>query len=104
MMCLNASMGIFFLGFNQGVFNVVQLIILELNGETDEDKKSLYSSLMTSFNPLGGLIGALLGTQVLKIFKSLKKSFICMDILGIIATVIILIDFKVENIVVGRFF
>lgn len=41
------------------------MIILNIKDVTDEDEKSLYSALMSSFNPLGGLIGALIGTYVL---------------------------------------
>lgn len=90
-MCLNASLGIFFLGFNQGVFNVVQLIILELKGVDDDSERSLYSALMSSSNPLGGFIGGVLATYVLLCAGTIKRSFFVGDILGIIGTVIILL-------------
>jgi len=59
---------------------------------------------MTSFNPLGGLIGALTGTYILKCCGGLKKSFFLADFIGIIGTVIILSKIDILNIVIGRFF
>jgi len=76
---------------------------LELKGVDDEDERSLYSALMSSFNPLGGLIGALVGTYVLKYCNSLRRSFFLMDLLGIIGTVCILVKVDIINIVIGRF-
>lgn len=58
---------------------------------------------MTSLNPFGGLLGALVGTYVLKCCGGIKKSFFAVDICGIIGTVIILIKADVPNIVIGRF-
>lgn len=46
---------------------------------------------MTGSNPLGGLIGALLGTYLLKVCGTLKRSFILTDLLGIIGCVIIVL-------------
>jgi hypothetical protein len=38
MMCANAALGILFMGFNQGIFNVAQLSIMELNGITEKEE------------------------------------------------------------------
>lgn len=58
---------------------------------------------MTAGNPLGGLIGALVGTYVLKCCGGLKKSFYILDFFGIIATIIIMVKVVIINIVIGRF-
>lgn len=58
---------------------------------------------MSSFNPLGGLIGALVGTYVLKCCGGIKKSFMLMDLVGIIGTVVILVKIDIVNIIIGRF-
>lgn len=76
---------------------------MNLKGITDDDEKSLYEALMTSFNPLGGLIGALVGTYLLHWIGTIKRSFYFIDILGTIGTGIILIDTELANICVGRF-
>lgn len=76
---------------------------MELKEET-EDKRPLYSALMSSSNPLGGLIGALVGTYILHTLGTIKKSFIFLDIVGIIATAIMLSAVEYPNIIIGRFF
>lgn len=78
------------------------MAILELK-EEDEDNRPLFSALMSSSNPLGGLIGALVGTYILHAFKTIKRSFIFLDIVGMIATAIMLIAVEYPNIIIGRF-
>lgn len=58
---------------------------------------------MTAGNPLGGLIGALLGTYMLRCTGGLKKAFLILDLIGIIATIIIIVKVDIINIVIGRF-
>jgi len=44
---------------------------------------------MSGGNPFGGLVGALLGTFVLRMFKSIKLSFLFADLIGIIGSIVI---------------
>lgn len=84
------------------------MVILQLKGyvlddDDTETKRNTYKALMTGANPLGGLIGALMGTYVLKWCGSLKKSFYATDLLGIIGTVVIICNLDFWNIILGRF-
>lgn len=55
----------------------------------EEEDKSLWNSFMSGGNPFGGLVGALLGTFVLRMFKSIKLSFLFADLIGIIGSIVI---------------
>lgn len=58
---------------------------------------------MSSPNPLGGLIGALLAGYFLTKFKTIKRSFFFLDVVGIIATAILLSAVEYPSIAIGRF-
>ena len=102
-MALNACLGIFFMGFNQGVFSVVQLAVMNLNDTTSEAGQSLFGGLMTSLYPVGGLIGALGGARFLHFIGGVRKSMLYLDLLGIITTAIIIASHNYSNIIIGRF-
>ena len=48
------------LGYNQGVFNILQLVLLYLMKIKDVTQQTNVRSLGTAANPLGGMIGVIL--------------------------------------------
>ena len=101
-MSINAAIGLFFMGYNQGVFNVVQLAILNLNQVFSTGDVALYSALMTSAQALGGLIGAFTASYIISLFNGIRISFIVFDFLALISTIIIIIEHDFGNIILGR--
>ncbi|KAL4472326.1 hypothetical protein ABPG72_002809 [Tetrahymena utriculariae] len=101
-MAVNACLGSWFFGYNLGVYNSAQKIMEKLNG-WDNDEFELYTALITAFMPLGALLGALFSRQILEAIKGIRKSMLIFDIIGIIGTIIIIIDHTVPNLLIGRF-
>lgn len=53
--------------------------------------------------PLGALIGALFSRQIIDFINGIRKSMMIFDIIGIIGTIILIIDSTLPNLLVGRF-
>lgn len=100
-MAVNACLGSWFFGYNLGVYSSAQTVISKINS-WDSDTSDDNAALVTAFMPLGALIGALISRQVIDYINGIRKSMMIFDIIGIIGTVILIVDSTLENLLIGR--
>ena len=101
-MAVNACLGSWFFGYNLGVYSSAQLVISKINS-WDSDTSDDNAALVTAFMPLGALIGALFSRQIIDFINGIRKSMMIFDIIGIIGTIILIVDSTLPNLLVGRF-
>ncbi|EAS04158.1 MFS transporter (macronuclear) [Tetrahymena thermophila SB210] len=98
------SLGGLFFGYNNGCFNPTQEHISNLNKWYSSFDVALYTGLVTCFLPFGCLFGSLLSNFLLKITQSnLRVCLALTDVIGILGTVIQIIDPNLGNLILGRF-
>eukprot|EP01017_Pseudomicrothorax_dubius_P037216 TRINITY_DN5426_c0_g2_i2.p1 TRINITY_DN5426_c0_g2~~TRINITY_DN5426_c0_g2_i2.p1 ORF type:complete len:115 (-),score=16.21 TRINITY_DN5426_c0_g2_i2:60-404(-) len=87
-LAIASSLGMVTFGFNNGVFNLIQDFVSQVLGLSGREKITFVSNV-SSFIPLGGLVGALFSSAFLGRFGR-RLSLMIADILGIIGTASIL--------------
>jgi MFS family permease len=98
------SLGLFVFGFNQGIFNVLKLTLLQLHGFSGAIQLALYRGVMTASNPIGGLIGNLFSHYFLKKVGKIRHVAIITDA---VSTAMVFLECGSNNlwvIIVGRLF